>query len=107
MVPGGVTIPRGELAWRSPDHRAPGGQGVNTTDSRVELVFDLVNSAALTVRQKDQARKRLGHRLNDGVLMVAANEHRSQLRNRQAAERRSAEILGDSIAIPPRPRPIR
>jgi ribosome-associated protein len=77
---------------------------VNTTDSRVELVFDLAASGAFSARQKDLATGRLGHRLNDGVLVVAVSEHRSQLRNRQEAERRMAQLLAEAIAPPPRPR---
>ncbi len=104
MVPGGVTIPPEELTWRFSRSSGPGGQGVNTTDSRVELVFDLAASGALSPWQKDRAARRLGHRLNDGVLMVAASEHRSQLRNRQEAERRMAQLLAQAIAPPPQPR---
>lgn len=103
-VPGGVTIPPGELAWRFSRSSGPGGQSVNTADSRVELVFDLDRSGFLSAGQKERARRRLGQRLKDGVLVVAASEHRSQLRNRQAAERRMAELLGEAIAPPPRPR---
>ena len=77
---------------------------MNTADSRVELVFDLDRSGSLSAGQKERARRRLGQRLKDGVLVVAASEHRSQLRNRQAAEQRMAELLGEAIAPPPRPR---
>ncbi len=103
-VPGGVRIPAGELVWRFSRSSGPGGQSVNTTDSRVELVFDLGASDAFSAGQKDRARSRLGRRLNDGVLVVVASEHRSQLRNRQEAERRLAELVGDAIAAPPRSR---
>ena len=103
-VPGGVMIPPGELAWRFSRSSGPGGQSVNTADSRVELVFDLAGSGAFTAGQKDRAKKRLGHRLNDGVLVVVVSEHRSQLRNRQEAEQRLAKLLADAIAPPPRPR---
>lgn len=103
-VPGGVTIPPGELRWRFSRSSGPGGQGVNTTDSRVELVFDLAGSDALTDVQKERAGRRLGHRLTDGVLVIAASEHRSQLRNRQAAEDRLARLLSEAISPLPRPR---
>ena len=103
-IPGGATIPARELVWRFSRSSGPGGQSVNTTDSRVELVFDLANSDALTAGQKERAGRRLGHRLVDGVLVVAVSEHRSQLQNRQAAERRLAQILAEAIAPPPRPR---
>ena len=103
-VPGGVTIPAVELAWRFSRSASPGGESVNTTDSRVELVFDLASSRAFTPAQKDRASQRLAHRLTRGVLVVAVSEHRSQLRNREVAERRLAELLGAAIAPPPRQR---
>ncbi|MGV1004259.1 MAG: alternative ribosome rescue aminoacyl-tRNA hydrolase ArfB [Candidatus Nanopelagicales bacterium] len=104
QVPGGVTLPSGELSWRFSRSPGPGGQSVNTTDSRVELVFDLAASAALTPTQKERALQRLGGRLAGGVLVVAASEHRSQLRNREAARERLAVLLGAGIAPPPRTR---
>lgn len=104
MVPGGVTIPPAELAWRFSRSPGPGGQSVNTADSRVELVFDLAGSAALSAGQKDRARTRLGRRLTNGVIVIAVSEHRSQLRNRQEAERRLTTLLAEAIAPPPRPR---
>jgi ribosome-associated protein len=104
MEPGGVTIPPKELTWRFSRSSGPGGKGVNTTNSRVELVFDLAASGALSAGQKDRATRRLGLGLHDGVLVVAASEHRSQLRNRQEAERRLAQLLAQAIAPPPRPR---
>jgi ribosome-associated protein len=104
MEPGGVTIPPKELTWRFSRSSGPGGQGVNTANSRVELVFDLAASGALSAGQKDRATRRVGAGLHDGVLGVAASEHRSQLRNRQEAERRLAQLLAQAIAPPPRPR---
>ena len=103
-VVGSVVIPEAELRWRFSRSSGPGGQGVNTTDSRVELSFDLLASGALSERQKARAVERLGHRLVDGVLTVAASEQRSQLRNRESAEARLAEVVRRAIAAPPRPR---
>ena len=77
---------------------------MNTTDSRVELVFDLAATRALAPRLRDRALERLSGRLSDGVLTLTATEHRSQLRNREAAERRLAELIAEAIAPPPRPR---
>jgi ribosome-associated protein len=103
-----IQIPRSELSWRFSRSSGPGGQSVNTTDSRAELSWDLVNSRALPRPLKDRARARLAGRLVDGVLTVAAAEHRSQLQNRRAAEARLAALLDDAIAPePPRRKPTR
>jgi ribosome-associated protein len=99
-----VVIPESELAWRFSRSSGPGGQGVNTTDSRVELLFDVAESPALSPALRARALARLGARLSDGILSVTASEHRSQLRNREEAERRLVAILSEAIAPPPRPR---
>ena len=103
-VRGSVVIPEAELRWRFSRSSGPGGQGVNTTDSRVELSFDLSASTALGPMLKARALERLAPRLVDGVLTIAASEQRSQLRNREAAEARLASTLAEAIAPPPRPR---
>ncbi len=103
-VRGSVVIPEAELRWRFSRSSGPGGQGVNTTDSRVELSFDLAATEVLGPTLKARALERLGPRLTDGVLTVAASEQRSQLRNREAAEARLASTLAEAIAPPPRPR---
>ena len=105
---GPVTVPSDELAWRFSRSSGPGGQGVNTTDSRVELSYDVATSRALSESQRHRAMSRLSDRLVDGVLTVTASEHRSQLRNRHAAADRLAEILAAALAPPPkRRRPTR
>ena len=101
---GSLVIPESELSWRFSRSSGPGGQSVNTTDSRAELSFDVAGTAALGPVLKARALARLGDRLVDGVLTVAASEHRSQLQNRRAAEERLAEQLVEAIAPPPRPR---
>jgi ribosome-associated protein len=103
-VRGSVVIPDAELRWRFSRSSGPGGQGVNTTDSRVELSFDVARTTALGPTLKARALDRLGPRLVDGVLTISASEHRSQLRNREAAEARLASTLAEAIAPPPRPR---
>lgn len=103
-VRGSVVIPDAELRWRFSRSSGPGGQGVNTTDSRVELSFDVAQTTALGPTLKARALDRLASRLVDGVLTIAASEHRSQLRNREAAEARLATTLAEAIAPPPRPR---
>ena len=97
----GVVIPEGELRWRFSRSSGPGGQSVNTTDSRVELSFDLNSTEALNPVDRMRAQARLRTRLVDGVVTVTASEHRSQLRNRVAAEERLAALLRAAIAPPP------
>ncbi|WP_062433093.1 alternative ribosome rescue aminoacyl-tRNA hydrolase ArfB [Herbidospora daliensis] len=97
-------IPEAELSWRFSRSSGPGGQGVNTTDSRVELSFDVRTTTALTDVQRERALERLAHRLVDGVLTIAAQEFRSQLRNREAARVRLEAALRDAIAPPAKKR---
>ena len=103
-VRAGILIPEAELQWRFSRSSGPGGQSVNTTDSRVELSFDVAGTTALGAALKDRALERLESRLVDGVLTVAASEHRSQWRNREAARARLVALLRDAIAAPPRKR---
>jgi ribosome-associated protein len=103
-VRGSVLIPEAELSWRFSRSSGPGGQGVNTADSRVELSFDVAATTALGPTLKARALERLGPRLVDGVLTIAASEHRSQLRNREAAQARLATALSEAIAPPPKAR---
>ena len=97
----GVVIPADELSWRFSRSPGPGGQSVNTTDSRVELGYDLAASEALSPLLKDRAMRALGGRLVDGVITVTASEHRSQLRNREAAAARLSALLTEATAPPP------
>ncbi|TWG25462.1 ribosome-associated protein [Actinoplanes teichomyceticus] len=99
-----LTIPAAELSWRFSRSSGPGGQGVNTTDSRVELSWNLLASGLLPPALKERAVERLGNRLVDGVLTITASEHRSQLRNREAAGERLAARVAEAIAPPPRQR---
>lgn len=99
-VTAGVTIPESELSWRFSRSSGPGGQGVNTADSRVELSWDASASAALSPHQRERLRDRLGGRLVNGVLTIAASEHRAQLRNRDAARARLASIVADALRPP-------
>jgi ribosome-associated protein len=96
-----LTIPDGELSWRFSRSSGPGGQSVNTSDSRVELSFDVARSPSLGPTARARALDRLATRLVDGVVTVVAEEHRSQLRNRQAARARLADLLRDATAPPP------
>jgi ribosome-associated protein len=99
-----LVIPAGELRERFSRSSGPGGQSVNTTDSRVELSFDILRSPSLPERERERAMVRLASRLADGVLTVAAEGERSQLMNRDAARVRLAALLREAIAPPPPPR---
>jgi ribosome-associated protein len=99
-----VLIAASELRWRFSRSSGPGGQNVNTTDSRVELVFDLSATTALSPALQARALQRLGARLVEGCLVIAASEHRSQWQNRMAAQRRLVELLQEALKPPPPPR---
>ncbi|GAA1710446.1 alternative ribosome rescue aminoacyl-tRNA hydrolase ArfB [Nonomuraea sp. AD125B] len=100
VVNDAVVIPDAELVWRFSRSSGPGGQGVNTTDSRVELTFDVAASTALPPALKQRALDRLG----SATVTIAASEYRSQLRNREAATQRLAQRLREAIAPPPKRR---
>jgi ribosome-associated protein len=99
-----LTIPADELGWRFSRASGPGGQGVNTTDSRVELTWDVAGSPTLPPFLRDRAVARLAGRLVDGSITVTASEFRSQLRNRAAAAARLAALIAAAIAAPPQVR---
>ena len=96
-----VTIPDDELSWRFSRSSGPGGQHVNTTDSQVELRWDVGSSVALSDFLKDRARERLSRRLVDDNVIITASEYRSQHRNREAAKERLADLVRAAIAPPP------
>jgi ribosome-associated protein len=97
----GVVVPDRELTWRFSRSSGPGGQSVNTADSRVELLFDVRRSTALPETLRERLTARLSHRLVDGVVHVVASEYRSQHRNREAARARLAQLLTDASEPPP------
>ncbi|MEV0775675.1 alternative ribosome rescue aminoacyl-tRNA hydrolase ArfB [Streptomyces sp. NPDC050433] len=104
VIRGSVSLPEAELMWRFSRSSGPGGQHVNTSDSQVELRFDLGRTEALPPVWKERALERLGNRLVGGVVTVRASEHRSQWRNRETALVRMASLLAEATAPPPRPR---
>ncbi|MDT0268095.1 alternative ribosome rescue aminoacyl-tRNA hydrolase ArfB [Streptomyces sp. DSM 44915] len=104
-VRGAVSLPESELRWRFSRSSGPGGQHVNTSDTQAELRFDVAASTVLPEVWKERALARLAGRLTEGgELVVRASEHRSQLRNREAALRRLTELLTEATAPPPRAR---
>ncbi|MGZ5407963.1 MAG: alternative ribosome rescue aminoacyl-tRNA hydrolase ArfB [Aeromicrobium sp.] len=98
-----IAVPESEMTWRFSRSSGPGGQSVNTTDSRVELVWHLVDTAVLTEEQKTLATTRLRGRLVDGAITITASQYKSQHRNREAAKVRLESLLAQAL-IPPRPR---
>ncbi len=104
VIRGSVSLPETELMWRFSRSSGPGGQHVNTSDSQVELRFDLAKTEALPPVWKTRALERLAGRLVDGVVVVRACEHRSQWRNRETATVRLAALLAEVTAPPPKPR---
>ncbi|GGX23747.1 alternative ribosome rescue aminoacyl-tRNA hydrolase ArfB [Streptomyces lomondensis] len=104
VIRGSVALPEAELMWRFSRSSGPGGQHVNTSDSKVELSFDLARTEALPEVWKRRALERLAGRLVDGVVTVRSSEHRSQWRNREAAAVRLAALLAEATAPPPKPR---
>ncbi|MFF4153401.1 alternative ribosome rescue aminoacyl-tRNA hydrolase ArfB [Streptomyces sp. NPDC001651] len=104
VIRGSVSLPEAELMWRFSRSAGPGGQHVNTSDSQVELRFDLAATEALPEVWKRRALERLAGRLVDGVLTVRSSEHRSQWRNRETAAVRMASLLAEATAPPPKPR---
>jgi ribosome-associated protein len=99
-----LVVPAAELQWRFSRAGGPGGQGVNTTDSRVELRVNLWTLSTLSRSQLERMQVQLGHRLIDGVVTVTASETRSQLRNRRAARARMAALLRAAVLAETRTR---
>jgi ribosome-associated protein len=99
-APRGLVVPAGELVERFSHASGPGGQGVNTADSRVQLSLDLGTTTALDETQRVRVLSRLASRLAGTVLTIDAAEHRSQRRNRAAARQRLAELLREALAPP-------
>lgn len=98
-----VSVPESELEFRAARASGPGGQGVNTTSSKVELRWDVDASQALAGWQRELIHERLGNRItDDGVLILQSSEHRSQHRNREAAVARFASLVGEAIVPPKR-----
>jgi len=105
VVRPGFVIPAAELSWRYSRSSGPGGQSVNTSDSRVELSFDLARSPSVPEQMRARALSRLDGRLTDGVLTLVAARQRSQLRNREEAAERLLHLLREATAPPRRRRP--
>jgi ribosome-associated protein len=102
QVPGGPLIPDAELSWRYSASGGPGGQHVNTSNTRAEVIFDVEASAALSERQRQLIAERLGR-----IVRVVASDERSQWRNRKLAAERLGDRLADALEIPAERRPTK
>ncbi len=106
-APHGLRVPASEIVEQFSRASGPGGQGVNTTDSRVQLSIDLGTTTALTPPQRRRVIERLTTRLSGTVLTISASEQRSQRQNRAAARARLATLLRDAVAPRVERRPTR
>ncbi|UFU02303.1 aminoacyl-tRNA hydrolase [Ruania suaedae] len=106
-APDGLTVPEAEVVEQFSRSSGPGGQGVNTTDSRVQLSVDLSTTSALDETQRARVLAHLAPRLTGTVLTIDASEYRSQHRNRAAARERLAAVLREAVTPPVVRRPTR
>jgi ribosome-associated protein len=107
-VTSGVSIPRSELQYRASRAGGPGGQHVNTSSTRIELLWDLPRSAAVTDVERERLRTKLAARLDsDGMVRVVASDRRSQAQNKQAADERLAALVRHALAVPKKRRPTK
>ena len=100
---GRLSLPESEMTWRFSRSSGAGGQHVNTTDTRVELIWSLTGTTALTPSQKELAAQRMSNRLVDGSIVVVSSQYRSQHRNREAARVRLEDLVSHAI-VPDKPR---
>jgi ribosome-associated protein len=96
-----IAVPRSELVYRASRSGGAGGQHVNTSSTRIELLWDFRRSSALDDSEKDRVRKKLAARIDaGGMVRVVAGNRRSQLQNRAAAEERLAKLIRDAMHVP-------
>lgn len=103
-----LTIPRAELQYRATRAGGPGGQHVNTSSTRIELLWDLARSTAVGEELRARLNEKLASRLDaDGMVRVVASDRRSQLQNREAAEERLVSLVRQALVVPKKRRPTR
>jgi ribosome-associated protein len=96
-----LSIPRSELQYRASRSGGPGGQHVNTSSTRIELLWDLNGSRAVSDEERERLRTRLAPRLDsEGMVRVVASDHRSQGQNRDAADERLASLVRHALHVP-------
>lgn len=100
-INGSVVIPLTELVVRATKSSGPGGQHVNTSSTKVEVVWNVRTSSALTDVQRFRALIMLATRVDgEGNIRVVASDTRSQRQNRSLAEERLAEMVRRSLVVP-------
>ena len=107
-VNGDLVIPRSELEFRTSRSSGAGGQHVNKTSSRVEISWNIASSKALSDEQRERLITKLASRVSqEGAIRVVASDTRSQLRNRETAERRLGETIARALVVQKKRRPTR
>ena len=104
VVTSTFTVPDADLSWRFSRSSGPGGQHVNTTDSRVELSYDVARALSMPEHLRARALARLAGKLVDGAVTVSSSEQRSQLQNRATAAEKLGQLLREAVAPPAPPR---
>src|SRR5690242_8970004 len=103
-----LAIPRAELQYRASRSGGPGGQHVNTSSTRIELLWDLNGSQAITAEQRERLRQKLSARLDsDGMVRVVSSDRRSQNQNKQAADERLAALIKHALHVPKKRKPTK
>jgi ribosome-associated protein len=103
-----VSIPASELEFKFSRSGGPGGQHVNKTETRVEVVFDVASSPSLTDAQRRRIMRRLANRIDsNGMLHVTSQATRSQLENRERAIEKLATLLEHALRRPKKRKPTR
>ena len=96
-----VRVPRAELTYRATRSGGPGGQHVNTSSTRVELAWDVGASPSVSEEERARIREKLSNRISgEGLLLLAASEHRSQNRNKEAVTERFVELVRQALVVP-------
>lgn len=104
---GKFAIPDEELSWHFSRSSGPGGQHVNTSDTRAEVRWDLPDSTAISEAQRALLVSRLASRLVNGQVRVTSSNYRSQHRNREAARARLESLVAAALVPPKKRRPTR
>ncbi len=92
-----LVIPSRELKWRFSRSSGPGGQKVNKTNTRVEIIFNIEESKVLNDYQKKVITKKLKTKLVNNCICIAVQEERNQLLNRQIAIARISSLIRNSL----------